>query len=301
MDEYIKRGVFEKSQGAIGVNLDEWDLGFMMVRKSDGTTPYLTKDLALARSKFEDWKIDESIYVVGDEQKFHFQQVFKGLELMGFEQAKACFHLSYAHVVLAHGKMSSREGNTVTFIGLIELLKKEIDGYLNKYRGVWDKNRLQETRDQLALGAVRYGMLATDPGKKIIFDLKSWSSFEGHSGPYLMYSYSRTKSIISKCQGTNTSVESLKCLSNHTEKSLLRYISDYNSAVISACHNYKPSILAHHLYNMCRAFNRFYSECSVANASTEDEKCSRLQLVMAFASTLKHGLGLMGITPPERM
>lgn len=303
VDEYMAKGLFKISDGAVGIDMNSYDLGFFMARKSDGTTPYITKDLALARRKFEDFKIDHSIYVVGSEQNFHFQQLFKALELMGFKQAKDCYHLSYAHVRLPEGKMSSRTGNSLPFAFLRQNLLSELEPYLEKYKDQWSPEELEQAANHLAVGAIKYGMLCSDPIKDITFDLRSWTSFEGNTGPYLMYSYARTRSIVAKAleQGFSKSEAHLEHIKQPHALELLRFIYDFNDVVKQSCEHHKPSILANHLYNMSKSFNRFYVEVPILKASSNEERSALLSLVESFALTLKKGLNLLGITPPERM
>lgn len=308
VDEYLKKGVFKEDQGAIGVDLSDHKLGFMLARKRDGNTLYATKDLALARKKFEEFKIDRSIYVVANEQNHHFRQVFKTLELMGFPQASKCFHLSYGMVVLPDGKMSSRVGNTVPFMKLKESILAELHQILAKYKGDWSDEEINETARRLCIGALKYGMLQADPAREIVFDLKDWLSFEGNTGPYLMYSYARTMSIIRKAaesghkpwsaEDAGKSTFKLEATSEHE---LLRSIYDFNTVVQEATEHCRPSHLCTHLYYMCKAFNRFYSDVPVLKADDETTIRMRLTLILAFAMTLKQGLALLGITPPERM
>jgi arginyl-tRNA synthetase len=303
VEEYIKKGLFYEDQGAIGFDMQDKKLGFFIARKKDGTTLYATKDLALAKVKFNDYHIDRSIYVVASEQNFHFKQVFYALEKMGFPQASKCYHLSYGMVVRPEGKMSSRSGNSFTFLQLINLVIDEINTYLEKYKDEWDKARLDDTAHKLAVGAIKYGMLQADPNKEIVFDPKEWVSFEGNSGPYLMYSYARTQSILSKAKEQNLegSLEYLDLLTHETERDLMRHLYDFNKVVMSAAENYRPSSIANHLFFTCKAYNRFYTEVSVMKAETEELRLARLSLLKAFADTLKTGLKLLGITPPEKM
>ena len=303
VDEYIAKSLFVEDKGAFGFDMSDKKLGFFMARKSDGSTPYITKDLALAKVKFNDFSIDRSIYVVGSEQIFHFKQLFYALEQMGFEQASQCYHLSYGLVVRPEGKMSSRAGNSITFLQLINIVVEEVNRYLDKYKDEWDKARLEDTAHKLAVGAIKYGMLQADPNKEIVFDPKEWVSFEGNSGPYLMYSYARTQSILTKAheQGLKLSLDHLDLLTHETERDLMRHLYDFNQTVLYACENYKPSTIANHIFFTCKAYNRFYNEVSVMKAETEDLRSARLALLNAFANTLKTGLFLLGITPPEKM
>jgi arginyl-tRNA synthetase len=303
VDEYMKKGLFVVDDGAVGFDMTDKKLGFFMARKSNGTTPYITKDLALAKVKFNDFDIDRSIYVVGSEQNFHFKQLFYALEKMGFPQAPQCYHLSYGMVVRPDGKMSSRAGNSFTFFQLIDLVIAEINTYLEKYSTEWTKEQREDTAHKLAVGAIKYGMLQADPNKEIVFDPKEWVSFEGNSGPYLMYSYARTQSILRKAteQGLKGSLTHLDLLTHESERDLMRHLYDFNKITINACDNYRPSTIANHLFFTCKAYNRFYTEVSVMKAETEELRAARLSLLQAFGDTLKTGLYLLGITPPEKM
>jgi len=304
VDEYLAKDVFKLDQGAVGVDLKPYKLGFCILRKSDGNTLYATKDLALAKRKFEDFAISRNIYVVADEQNHHFRQVFKVLELMGFPQAKQCFHLSYGMVVLPEGKMSSRDGTAVSFHSLRQMMSDHLRAILAKYEGDWSADEIAKTAHQLCDGAIKYGMISTDPVKEIVFNLEDWLSFEGNSGPYLMYSYSRTRSILRKAgeQGiapdSSVAATELKAASEHE---LLRYLHDFNQVVAAACENCKPSLLATHLFYMCKSFNRFYVDAPILKAERRELAAARLALTSAFGDTLRQGLMLLGITPPERM
>lgn len=301
--EGIKSGLFTESEGAYGISLEDEGLGYFMARKSDGTSLYITKDLALAKKKFNEYSIDRSIYVVGCEQNFHFRQLFSVLEKMGFEQAKLCHHLSYAHVSLPEGKISSRKGNALTFMSLVNLIREEVDKHLEKYKGDWSDQEIEETGKKLSVAAIKYGMLSSDPQKEIVFDPASWTSFDGNSGPYLLYSYSRIQSILRECQkrGFKASLSHLNLLNSSWESELLNHMYDFNSQVFNACENYRPSVISNYLFNICKSFNRFYANISVLNAESDEHRSARMSLIEAYALVLKKGLELLGITPAERM
>ncbi len=303
VDEFLNRGVFVESDGAIGLDLKEEKLGFVIVRKSDGNTTYATKDLALARVKFSQFQIEKSIYVVASEQNLHFKQVFRTLEKMGFSQAAHCFHLSYGMVTLPDGKMSSRKGNVITFERLRESLGVELDKFLEKYRGEWSEEEIADIRQRLSIGAIRYGMICSDPGKDIVFDLKDWLSFEGNTGPYLMYAYARTQSILRKAaeQGFKASLDHLHLLKAPEERELLRYLSDLNLMIQQSCESNRPSTLCHHLFDSCKVYNRLLAQIQVLRAETPELRNARLALLEAFRTGLKTCLSLLGIVPPERM
>ncbi len=303
VDEYLAKGVFKEDDGAIGIDLKSDKLGFLIVRKRDGNTTYGTKDLALARRKYGEFDIDRSIYVVGSEQNLHFKQVFKTLERMGFEKAKDCYHLSYGMVVLPSGKMSSRKGNVIEFKDMRQQLDAALDTPLEKYRDVWSAAELAATKQKLAVGAIRYGMICSDPVKDIVFDINNWLSFEGDTGPYLMYSYARTQSILARARQADIEVnfDQLDAIAEQDELDLLRYLNDFNTAVIQACELNKPSVLAHYLFDTCKVYNRFIAHLSVLKAPSEEIRNVRLALLTCFAKVLKQGLNLLGIEAPERM
>lgn len=303
VDEFLAQGIFVVSEGAVGLDLKEEKLGFVIVRKSDGNTTYATKDLALARVKFGQFQIEKSIYVVASEQNLHFKQVFRTLEKMGFTQAAHCYHLSYGMVVLPDGKMSSRKGNVITFELLRERLGQELEKILEKYRGEWSAAEIATIRHRLAVGAIRYGMICSDPVKDIVFDLADWLSFEGNTGPYLMYAYARTQSILRKAeaQGYKASLDDLHLLEAPEERELLRYLSDLNIAIQQSCENNRPSTLCHHLFDTCKVYNRLLAQIQILRAESDALRSARLALLEAFRTGLKQGLDLLGLEPPERM
>ena len=303
VDEYLAKGVFVEDDGAVGLDLKEEKLGFVILRKRDGNTLYATKDLALARRKFEEYDINHSIYVVASEQNLHFRQVFRTLKEMGFAQADNCFHLSYGMVTLPEGKMSTRSGNSISFQQLkIEVLS-ELDTYLSKYQGDWSQEQIQETGRRLAVGAIRYGMTASDPAKDIVFNMKDWLSFEGNSGPYLIYCYARSLSILDKGKslGLEPSETHLNQLVSEEEGELLRRLNDFNVFCQQSLDTKKISVLAHHLYDIAKSFNRMVAKVKVATAETAELATARLALTAGFNQVLAQGLAIMGIKPVDRM
>lgn len=303
VEEYLKKDVFVISDGAVGLDLKEEKLGFVILRKSDGNTTYATKDLALARRKFSQFKTEKAIYVVASEQNLHFKQVFRTLDKMGFQQAKNCYHLSYGMVTLPDGKMSSRKGNVITFSELRERLGLELAKYLDKYKGEWSDAEIADASHKLATGTIRYGMVCSDPVKDIVFHLQDWCDFEGNTGPYLMYAYARTRSILRKAKdsGISNSDAKLSLLNSQEEKELLRYLNDLNNVIIQASESNKPSLLCHHLFNMSKANNRSLAVNLVLKADSPALRSARVLLAEAFTESLKYGLSLLGIEPPERM
>ena len=297
-----KNGIFKKSEGAIGIDLDEEGLGFFMLLKSDGNTLYSTKDMALARQKFDNFDVKRSIYVVGAEQTLHFKQVFATLKRMGYKQAEKCFHLPYALVMLPEGKMSSREGNVILFSQLRTKIIESIQStHLEEHRKEWSRKELDETSQKIAVAAIKYGMLNQDSNKNIVFSMDDWLVSEGDTGTYLVYAYVRIRSIGRKISRKVSPDVDFSLLTHPNEKKLLRQLLDFNKTVFNAGEQFRPSLLARMLYEFSKDFSRAYNTCSVMHSETEHLKSARLLLFHCVAETLQQGLKLLGITPPERM
>ncbi len=296
-------GTFQRSEGAIGIDLQEQNLGFFLLLKSDGNTLYATKDLALAQRKFEEFSIERSIYVVGAEQTLHFQQVFATLQHMGYEQAAHCFHLPYALVVLPDGKMSSRAGNVILFSELQQKVSDFIRStYLESHQGDWTEAEISDTTRKVAVAAIKYGMLNQDPNKQITFSLQDWLVAEGDTGVYLVYAYVRIRSIARSFDVDLSDVSPDYALLRHpTETALIRRVFDFNATVAQAGEQYRPSLLARFLYELARDFSRCYGACSVKYADSTALQHARLSLFHCVGETLRRGLQLLGIEPPERM
>lgn len=299
--EFQKKGVFVESDGAIGADLKEYGLGFCVLIKRDGTALYATRDLTLAKKKFEEFKIDRSIYVVDSAQTFHFQQVFKCLELMGFKQAKDCFHLPYAQVVRPDGKMSSRKGNVFLFSQLREkLLNKAKHEYLEKYRGEWPDSEIEETAKVIALATIRYGMLKTENNSQVVFDLEEWAGRTGNTGPYLLYAYARIASILREVSEDPSTVD-FSLLKHETEEDLIRGLSGFNDVIVKACETYSPHLVCTYVYDLAKRFSRMYKECSILHAENKALQQSRRALIQASGEVIKQCLSLLGIPVVQRM
>ena len=302
----LAQGVFAHSQGAVGVDLEEHGLGFFLVLKADGTTLYSTKDLALARIKFERFGIEESIYVVGAEQTLHFKQVFKALELLGYPQAAQCHHLPYGLVMLPGGKMSSRAGNTILFSTLREEMDAFIHGnYLEEHRGDWSDAEIAETARRIAVAAIRYGMVKQDPSRSIVFNMEDWLVSEGDTGTYLCYASTRIRSIlrqVAEAKGLEPDPTADPALLIHeNERTLIRSLHDFNRIVARASEILRPNMVANALFKLCKDFSRAYATCSVLHAESGELAHARLMLFAATGKLLHEGLGLIGIVPPDRM
>lgn len=303
---YVKKlfaeGKLVQSEGAIGYDLTDENLGFCLLLKSDGNGLYATKDLELARKKFQDFNIDKSIYVVDLRQELHFKQVFKVLEKLGFEKAKNCFHLKYNFVELPDGAMSSRKGNIVPLLTLVKNMEVMIKtNYLERYRNEWDPTEIDLTATQVAKGAIRYGMLRQDTAKKIIFDLNEWLKLDGESGPFIQYSVARIHSLLKKFEFNAAELQNVDLLLHPTEHRLLQKMAYFNNNVLMCAQQNKPSSLCTYLYELAKLFNQFYHDCSIGNAETPQLKMARLLLSYDVSAVLTEGLSLLGIPSVQRM
>lgn len=300
VEEYLEKRLFIKDDGAVGIDLSDDKLGFCLLLKSDGTGLYATKDLELARRKFIDQKVEKSIYVVDNRQSRHFKQVFKTLEKMGFEHAKDCFHLQYEMVELTDGAMSSRKGNVVAIQALIDQMNDKIkNDYLSKYKDTWTQNEIDHTANIVAAGAIKYGMTRVDSNKKIVFDMSEWLKLDGESGPYIQYVHARINSLLAKLDISGECDYSL--LTHANEKEVILQLANFNTTIESALKGYKTHALCGYLYDLAKAFNSFYAECSVQNAESEELKAARATLCNAVMITIKEGLALLGIEAPAKM
>lgn len=295
-----EEGFFVKSEGAIGIDLSPYDLGFALFLKSDGTGLYLTKDLELIRRKFEDPKVTRSIVIVDARQKLHFKQLFKTAELMGYPQAARSEHLSYETVTTEEGKPYS--SRSLTGMPLHELRKvmedKVVHDYLESYRGEWPDAEIAKTAEMIALGALKYGFLRVDGNVVIRFVLNDWLKLDGETGPYLQYVHARCASLLKKVGRAPETIAPK--LTVDIEKELVYFLGRFGRVARQAAESYRPSVLAAYLFDLCKLFNRFYTDCPIKTAAPA-ERDTRLALVEGAEAVLRKGLALLGIPAPERM
>lgn len=294
-------GKLEMSEGAIGKNLESENLGFCLLLKSDGTGLYATKDLLLAKHKFEDKQIEKSVYIVDMRQALHFKQVFRVLEILGFEQAKNCFHLQYNYVELPDGAMSSRKGNIVPLSDLVHKMEDHVKtNYLSRYKDEWSKEDVELIASQVAKGAIFYGMLRMDTNKKIVFDMNEWLKLDGESGPFVQYSHARIASLGRKFPRASKT-PNWALLTHPSERQMMQSMGGLNTAIAHAAENFKPAAICGYLYDMAKNFNVFYHECPIGTEKDAETREARLALAEAVGKTLKEGLAVLGIPAPEKM
>lgn len=296
----FEEGFFIKDNGAIGIDLSQWKLGFAMFLKSDGNGLYLTKDIDLIMRKFSDPKVTKSIYIVDSRQKLHFQQLFKTAELMGYHQAAKSVHLSYETVNTEDGKpLSSRQLNGLQLSDLREKMENKVTSdYLERYRDLWSEAEIKLTAKNITIGALKYGMLRVDNNTQINFSLEEWLKLDGETGPYLQYVHARCSSILDKIGYPKENITYK--VTEQNEQELLFLLSRFNDFAQQAAIQNRPSLIANYLYDLAKSFNRFYENCPIKNTE-EDIKETRLSLVFCTKVIIFEGLKLLGIPSPSKM
>jgi len=307
-DEVLKgfeKGIFFKAEdGAILVDLEDQKLGKKILIRGDGTSIYITQDIGLAILRDKDWPYDKLIYVVGSEQQYHFKVLFIILDKLGFPKAKNLHHLAYGMVNLPEGKMKSREGTVVDADELIDSLR---DLALEEIRKKEREEALSDpaqTAEKIALGAIHYFLLSVNPYKDMQFDPQESLSFSGNTGPYLQYMGARISSMLKKAETQNSGKETASdftLLVSDSEWELLKTLSDYKEVIASCAKSLDPSLLATYLYNVSKAFSRFYHECPILQAETPALSAARLDLSRAVLKVLKDAFSLICIPFLEEM
>jgi arginyl-tRNA synthetase len=313
VEELIQKGIAEdeRPRGPVIVKIDE-KLGLTkekyrtaVLLRSDGTSLYLAKDLALAKVKFEQYHVDRSIYVVDFRQNLHFQQAFKILELWGFPQASKCYHLSYGFITLPEGAISSRRGRVVFFKNVADEAVRRVLAVESEKSGDIPGNKRKEVATQIGLGALAYSILSVDNNKDIVFDMDAALSFDGKTGPYIQNAHVRANSILRKSKVESQSSDLRPAtfdfeLTKH-EIELIEQISRFPSAVEQAANEYRPLVMAQYAYDLANAFHSFYHAVPVLQSEDENIKNARLRLVAAAKQTLANALRLLDIKAPEVM
>lgn len=309
VEELIAKGIADDERpqgGAVIVKIDE-KLGLKkekyrtnVILRSDGTTLYLTKDLALAKVKFEQYHVDRSIYVVDVRQSMHLQQAFAILRLWGFKQAEKCYHLGYGFVSLPEGAMSARRGLVVLFKDVMdEAVRRVLAFESEKSPDMSDAERMQVAQ-QIGLGAMAYSMLSVDNNKDIVFEMDEALSFDGRTGPYIQNAHVRANSILKKAGKLSTVADFNYDLDSH-EIELIELISRFPETVQQAADEYRPLVMASYTYDLANAFHSFYHAVPVIQAEKENVRQARLRLVAAARQTLANALRLLDIQAPEVM
>jgi len=302
VEKGLQSGVFfAKEDGSVWIDLTEDGLDQKLVRRRDGTSVYITQDIGLADLKAQEFGIDRNVYVVGDEQNYHFKVLKLICQKLGIPAADGMYHLSYGMVELPTGKMKSREGTVVDADDLVgEMIKiaAEKTAELGKTDG-FEASELDNLYNTIGLGALKFFLLRVDPKKKMIFNPEESIDFHGFTGPFVQYTHARIKSILRKTEGADKSNIATDLLP--LEKKLVTTLEQYPGVISDAAAAMDPSGIAIYVFNLAKTFNQFYAELSIANAETPEKKALRLQIADLTATTIKRAMHLLGIEVPERM
>lgn len=303
IEEGLEKNIFyRKLDGSVWIDLTPDGLDEKLVLRADGTSVYMTQDLGTAQLKYNDYHMDESIYVVGNEQDYHFKVLFLILGKLGKTWAKGLYHLSYGMVDLPSGKMKSREGTVVDADDLIDEMEqtaKEQTEALGKVESFGEAEKL-ELYHTIGMGALKYFLLKVDPKKRLLFDPNESVDFQGHTGPFIQYTHARIRSVLSRAEPPSPLKGELLSLVSE-ERDLILLLAQFPEIIEQAANGYSPAIIANYVYEIAKAFNKFYHEHSILQAKSELTKQFRLQLSAASAKVIKKGMGLLGIEVPERM
>ena len=300
----LQKGVFyAKEDGSVWIDLTADGLDEKIVRRKDGTSVYITQDIGLAVQKYEEYKCDQSIYVVGDEQNYHFKVLKLIAQKLQLPSADGIYHLSYGMVELPSGKMKSREGTVVDADDLIAEMVKISAAKTEELGKVKDFNEaeLAELYDTLGLGALKFFLLRVDPKKKMLFNPEESIEFQGFTGPFIQYTHARIKSILRKEESgiTGSAVNSGQLFP--LEKSVITLAEQFPAIIAQANAEHNPSVIANYIFRVAQTFNSFYTEHSVMNAESAEKKQLRLKLAAITSQIIATGMKLLGIKVPERM
>ncbi|MBR6630361.1 MAG: arginine--tRNA ligase, partial [Alistipes sp.] len=305
VEKGLKKGVFfHKEDNSVWIDLEADGLDQKLLLRGDGTSVYMTQDLGTALSRFEENKLDDMIYVVGNEQNYHFQVLKLVLKKLGYEWSDNIFHLSYGMVELPEGKMKSREGTVVDADDLIADMigtAREMSDELGKLDGC-SEEEAAKISEMVGLGALKYFILKVDPKKTMLFDPRESIDFNGNTGPFVQYTHARIRSIMRKADeaGINTdSYTSAPLLPEEVE--LIKALSEYPATVRTAGQQFAPSVVAAYAYDLAKQFNGYYHDHSILKEENEAVRALRLKLASEVARTIRSAMSLLGIAVPERM
>ena len=307
----LERGIFERQEdGSVWCNLEPDGLDRKLLLRGDGTSVYMTQDLGTAEQRSNEYKFDELIYVVGDEQNYHFKVLKLILKKLGFDWSDAIYHLSYGMVELPEGKMKSREGTVVDADDLIEKMyqtAKETSLELGKLGGIPEQEQ-ERLFEMIGLGALKYFILKVDPKKTMLFDPKESIDFNGNTGPFIQYTHARIKSILRKAKesGVIAGEESLSVLENFSELlpkevEIIKLLNSYPVRIKEAGDAHSPALVANFIYDLAKEFNQYYQSVSILKESDSQRLLFRLAMLKEIAFVLRKGMLILGIELPERM
>ncbi len=298
-----KKVFYQKDDSSIWIDLTAEGLDEKIVQRSDGTSVYITQDIGLALQKYEQYNIDQSIYVIGNEQNYHMKVLQLICQKLGMPNADNIYHLSYGMVELTSGKMKSREGTVVDADDIVAEMITTSQQHTEELGKVKDFTAAELTAlyNTIGLGAMKFYLLRVDPKKTMVFNPAESIDFHGFTGPFVQYTYARIKSILRKQSDLPLTNDSMTNDLLKAEKEVIVVGEQFGSIIEQAAQEHNPSVIANYVFNLAKTFNSFYSELSVANAETEDKKQLRLKISLLTANVLKSGMQLLGINVPERM
>lgn len=303
--EGLEKGImYRKEDGSVWADLTDAGLDNKLLLRADGTSVYMTQDIGTAKLRFRDFPIDKMIYVVGNEQNYHFQVLSLLLDRLGFKWGKDLVHFSYGMVELPQGKMKSREGTVVDADDLMEEMvanAREVSAQLGKTDGL-TPDEISEISETVGMGALKYFLLKVDPRKNMMFNPAESIDFNGNTGPFIQYTYARIRSVLRKAAelgfeaGDYTAV-----IPNEKEIALIQTLSDFPATVEEAGRSYSPALIANYAYELVKQYNQFYHDYSILKEEDPAVRSLRLALCLCVARTVKQAMGLLGINVPERM
>ena len=305
VEEGLEKGFFyRREDGSVWADLTKEGLDEKLLLRSDGTSVYMTQDIGTAKLRFQDFPIDKMIYVVGNEQNYHFQVLSILLDKLGFKWGKELVHFSYGMVELPNGKMKSREGTVVDADDLIATMIQDARQMsadkVNKLEGITEEEA-QEIARIVGMGALKYFILKVDARKNMLFNPEESIDFNGNTGPFIQYTYARIRSILRKVGEVNLADLAKDTELSDKEISLIQHLQGFQTAVKQAGTDYNPSCIANYCYELVKEYNQFYHDFSVLREEDEKKRLFRIALSAAVSQVIKNGMGLLGIEVPERM
>lgn len=307
VEEGLAKGIFfRKEDNSVWADLTDEGLDQKLLLRADGTSVYMTQDIGTADMRFRDFPIDKMIYVVGNEQNYHFQVLSILLDRLGFKWGKDLVHFSYGMVELPNGKMKSREGTVVDADDLIAAMiaeARQTSDELGKFKDMSEEEK-QEIARIVGMGALKYFILKVDARKNMLFNPEESIDFNGNTGPFIQYTYARIRSVMRKAEADGLQIPAALPANaplNEKEINLIQKLNDYGATVAQAGQDYSPSGIANYCYELTKEFNQFYHDYSILNAESQEEKITRLVLANNVGKVIKNGMALLGIEVPERM
>lgn len=302
--EGLEKGImYRKEDGSVWADLTDAGLDHKLLLRSDGTSVYMTQDIGTAKLRYQDFPIDKMIYVVGNEQNYHFQVLSLLLDRLGFKWGKDLVHFSYGMVELPEGKMKSREGTVVDADDLMdEMIQGAREVSNERGRGDMSPEEADEVARIVGMGALKYFLLKVDPRKNMTFNPKESIDFNGNTGPFIQYTYARIRSVLRKAAESGIAIEGYDTVEpNEKETSLIQHLADFPALVAEAGRSYSPALVANYVYELVKEYNQFYHDCTILNEPDTAVRAMRLALSALTADVVRRGMWLLGIEVPEHM